>query len=159
MKVKLDVQPDHLEDVAKTRPVLGLAELIWNAVDADANTVSVSYERNKLGGIDRVIVADDGHGIDHTDALTSFSRLGGSWKKTKGTSQREKRALHGQEGKGRFKAFCLGNAIVWSSTYKANGAIKRFRIVGQRPALNQFDVTEAVTSLSLGSIPRWNCST
>ncbi|HMN40975.1 MAG TPA: ATP-binding protein [Phycisphaerales bacterium] len=143
MNVKLDVQPDHLEDVAKTRPILGLAELIWNAVDADANTVSVTYKKNALGGIESVRVADDGHGIEHTDAITSFGRLGGSWKKTQRVSQKQKRALHGQEGKGRFKAFCLGNAIIWTSTYKENGSVKSFRIVGKRPALNQFDVTDA----------------
>ncbi len=146
VKVKVDAKPDFLEGEAKTRPILGLAELIWNSVDADANTVSVTYKRNKLGGIEAITVSDDGHGIEHTDAITCFGSLGGSWKKTKRVSQKLKRALHGQEGKGRFKAFCLGNAVVWNSTYKDNGTPKAFRIVGKRPALDQFDVTEAVKS-------------
>lgn len=142
MKVKVDAKADFLEGEAKTLPILGLAELIWNAVDADANVVSVFYKRNILGGIERVTVADDGHGIEHRDAIISFGSLGGSWKKNNRFSQKQRRVLHGQEGKGRFKAFCLGNAIVWSSTYKDNGTAKSFRIVGKRPALNQFDVTD-----------------
>src|SRR5262245_22845249 len=97
MQVKLDVQPDHLEREAATRPVLGLAELIWNAVDADAKSVVANYKRNELGGIDEITVADDGHGIEHSDAVAFFGRLGGSWKKDKRVSQDEKRLLHGQE--------------------------------------------------------------
>lgn len=143
MQVKLDVQPDHLEREAATRPVLGLAELIWNSVDADAKSVTITYKKNQLGGIEGITVADDGHGIEHTEAVVSFGKLGGSWKKSKKVSQKEKRALHGQEGKGRFKAFCLGNAVAWQSTYKDNGSLKTFRIVGKRPALNKFEVTDA----------------
>lgn len=146
MQVKLDVQPDHLEREAAARPLLGLAELIWNAVDADAKMVVVTYKRNKLGGIDEIIVSDDGHGIEHTDALAFFGRLGGSWKKEKRVSQKEKRVLHGQEGKGRFKAFALGDAVVWHSTYKQNGGLKAFRIIGKRPNLNRFDVSEPKTT-------------
>lgn len=143
VQVKIDVQPDHLEREAATRPVLGLAELIWNSVDADAKTVTITYKKNQLGGIDGITVADDGHGIEHTEAVAFFGKLGGSWKKTKKVSQKEKRALHGQEGKGRFKAFSLGNAVAWQSTYRDNGSLKSFRIVGKRPALNKFEVSDA----------------
>ncbi len=143
MQVQLAVQPDHLEREAATRPVLGLAELIWNAVDADAQTVSITYKRNHLGGTEGIVIADDGHGIEHNDAILYFGKLGGSWKKDRRVSQKEKRLLHGQEGKGRFKAFSLGNRIVWHSTYQqTNGSLKTFRIVGKRPSLNRFDVGE-----------------
>jgi hypothetical protein len=142
MKIILDVQSDHLEEVAKTSPILGLAELIWNAVDAEATTVSITYKRNFAGGIDGVIVADDGHGIEHEEAVRTFRSLGGSWKKSKRVSRNSGRVLHGQEGKGRFKAFCLGNTVLWHSVYKQNGTLKAFRILGKRPALNEFDVGE-----------------
>lgn len=142
MKLKLDVQPDHLEEVAKTRPILGLAELIWNAVDADAQVVQVSFKRNFADGIEGVTVQDDGHGITHEDAKRSFGKLGGSWKKSTRVSKRENRALHGQEGKGRFKAFCIGNIIQWRSVYKDKGGFHKLRIIGRRPELDQFEVTD-----------------
>jgi hypothetical protein len=144
VKIKVDAKPDFLESEAKTRPVLGLAELIWNAVDADADTVSVAYDRNGLGGIEAIKVTDDGHGISHTDAIVGFANLGDSWKKKAQLSKRLNRALHGRDGRGRFKAFCLGNSIVWTSTYEDCGVTKAFRIVGKRPALDRFDVTDAV---------------
>ena len=35
---QVQVQDDHLERIAQTRkPILAIAELIWNAVNADAN--------------------------------------------------------------------------------------------------------------------------
>ena len=35
--IEIQVQDDHLERIAQTRnPILALAELIWNAVNADA---------------------------------------------------------------------------------------------------------------------------
>ncbi|MFI6929940.1 ATP-binding protein [Streptomyces sp. NPDC050287] len=38
-------------------------ELVRNAVDADAEHVVVTLERNDLGGVDRVRVQDDGSGM------------------------------------------------------------------------------------------------
>jgi Histidine kinase-, DNA gyrase B-, and HSP90-like ATPase len=141
VKVKLDVQPDHLEEVAQTRPIVGVAELIWNAVDADAKAVTVAYKKTFTDGIDGITVTDNGHDIEHDDAVTSFGKLGGSWKKAKCVSP-EGRALHGQEGKGRFKAFYLGNTITWNTVYESNGVLKAFRVRGKRPALDEFDVAE-----------------
>jgi hypothetical protein len=38
--VEIQVQNDHLERLAHVRkPILAVAELIWNAVDADADKV------------------------------------------------------------------------------------------------------------------------
>ena len=158
MKLKLDVQPDHLEEVAKTRPLLGLAELIWNAVDADAQTVRVNFNRNFADGIEGMTVQDDGHGITHDEAKRSFGKLGGSWKKAKRFSQRENRALHGQEGKGRFKAFCIGNIIQWRSVYRDKDGFHKLRIIGRRPELDEFEVTDpnATDEIKAGTVVEIN---
>jgi signal transduction histidine kinase len=76
----VEVQDDHLNRISQVRkPVLAVAELIWNAVDADADHVSVFLEDDQLGdGIGAIQVVDDGHGIPHADAEGLFSRLGGS---------------------------------------------------------------------------------
>ncbi len=40
---EIRVQDDHLERIAQTRkPILALAGLIWNAVDADATRIDVT---------------------------------------------------------------------------------------------------------------------
>lgn len=36
--------------------------------------------------------------------------------------------LHGQEGRGRFKAFALGSVVDWKTTYSRDGALFRYDI-------------------------------
>jgi hypothetical protein len=113
----LEVQPDFLEKITRAKPVQALAELIWNALDADASRVSVSLEYNELNTLSAIIVTDDGYGIPRADAPEFFRRLGGSWKKP-GATTTGGRFLHGQEGRGRFKAFALGRVAEWAVVYE-----------------------------------------
>ena len=49
---EIPVQDDHLERIAQTRkPILALAELIWNAVDADATHIDVILVDDDLDGL------------------------------------------------------------------------------------------------------------
>lgn len=52
-------------------PASVVKELIENSLDAGASSVDVEVED---GGIDRVTVADDGHGMDAEDATRAFER-------------------------------------------------------------------------------------
>ena len=56
-----------LQGYLKTPPA-GLCELVWNAFDADAKRVSIEVERNDLGGVEQVIVTDDGDGMNRERA-------------------------------------------------------------------------------------------
>ena len=84
----------------RAQPVAGVTELVWNALDAEADSVSVVIVRNELDGVDFVVVEDDGHGMTHAEVVRDFRRLGGSWKKMRSTSKNGKRPLHGKEGAG-----------------------------------------------------------
>jgi DNA topoisomerase VI subunit B len=77
----VEIQPDFLERQSKAQPVSAVAELIWNSLDADATTVTIDFENDGLGGMAKIVVMDNGHGIPFSDAPTLFRNLGGSWKK------------------------------------------------------------------------------
>ncbi len=113
---KVQVQSDYLNKITRAYPVQALAELIWNSLDADASKVDVSFDY-ELDTLSTIIVRDDGHGIPYADAPELFQNLGGSWKRLGGMSKTEGRFLHGQEGRGRFKALALGRAAEWDVTY------------------------------------------
>jgi hypothetical protein len=103
-QIAIQVDQDHLEKEARTTASKAIAELIWNSLDADADTVSVNLIRNSLGAIEKIEIVDDGHGISVADAKQFFSALGGSWKKIAHSTRGKQRNLHGKEGKGRLTA-------------------------------------------------------
>ena len=141
---QVQVQDDHLERIAQTRkPVLALAELIWNAVDADARRIQVTLIDNDLGGLKAIEVADDGHGIPYDEAEALFSRLGGSWKQSRRYSSEENRILHGKEGRGRFRAFALGRVVDWDvRAADATGVLQRYRISMVRDHLRRVEMSD-----------------
>jgi hypothetical protein len=116
----VEVQPDFLEKITRAKPVPALAELLWNAFDADASRVDISFEYNDLETLGAIVITDDGLGIPRAEAPNYFQRLGGSWKKP-GAQTTSGRFLHGQEGRGRFKAFALGRTAEWAVVYERDG--------------------------------------
>ena len=140
---ELKVEQDHVEGLATIRnPVVGVEELIWNALDADASTVSVATGTNDLGGLSTITVSDDGFGICFDDCSRAFGSLGGSQKKVVPTTP-SGRANHGKLGKGRFKALGVGSSIVWQSRYGDDGNVKQFEVTVRKSALKRYDVTDA----------------
>ncbi len=123
----VEVQPDFLKKITGAKPVQALAELIWNGLDADASEVAVSFDYNELDTLSHVIVRDNGTGIARDKAPEYFRRLGGSWKRP-GAATQGGRFLHGQEGRGRFKAFAIGGYAEWSVVYERDGKTWAYRI-------------------------------
>jgi DNA mismatch repair protein MutL len=54
-----------------TRPASVVSELVENALDADASRIEIAVEN---GGLDRIRVTDDGHGMDEADAALAVER-------------------------------------------------------------------------------------
>lgn len=120
---------DLVTRLARERdPVRAVVELVWNAIDAEADTVRVQVERSDMEAIERVTVEDDGHGITSDEVQATFGRIGGSWKALATRSKNGKRGLHGKLGEGRLRAFALGSRVTWASN-SLNTAGDRERVV------------------------------
>lgn len=124
----VEVQTDFLEKITRANPIQALAELIWNSLDADAVRVEANFEQNELGGMSKIIVRDNGTGMEYERAPELFRSLGGSWKHAGATTKKEGRFLHGQDGRGRFKAFALGRIAEWEVTYCKGNALSTFTV-------------------------------
>ena len=124
----VEVQSDFLEKITRAKPVQALAEFIWNSLDADASSVDVNIEQNELGAMSKIIVRDNGTGMEYEKAPEMFKSLGGSWKRPGATTKKEGRFLHGQDGRGRFKAFALGRIAEWDVTYPKGNALSTFTV-------------------------------
>lgn len=124
----VEVKDDFIERQAKAQPIQALSELVWNSLDADATEVSIELEYDVLGGLSKIFVRDNGHGLPRDEAPDLFRSLGGSWKRTVMQTKTLKRMLHGQEGRGRFKAFALAQTVDWTVVYDKAGTPKKFEI-------------------------------
>lgn len=139
----VEVQEDYLKKITGAKPVQALTELIWNALDADATDVAVSFKYNELDTLSEVVVCDNGRGIPRARAPEFFGRLGGSWKRS-GAQTDGGRFLHGQEGRGRFKAFAIGDKAEWAVVYARGGKTWRYTIVMNATDIRQVTITEEV---------------
>lgn len=139
----VEVQPDFLEKITRARPIPALSELLWNAFDADASRVEVSFEYNDLETLDAIVVTDDGLGIPRAEAPNYFRRLGGSWKKP-GALTAAGRFLHGQEGRGRFKAFALGQTAEWAVVYERDDKLWSYSIKMSSNDIRHVSITDEV---------------
>lgn len=149
----VEIQPDFLERQAKAAPIAAVSELIWNGLDADATEITVDLESDQLGALKRIIVTDNGLGMSHAEAPTFFRNLGGSWKRHGARTKQRNRQLHGQEGRGRFKAFALGSAVDWRCTYARDGKLFQYEITILENEIRQVrigDETEVSESAPTG---------
>jgi hypothetical protein len=152
--IRLDVAPDFVAGLAKLKkPVIGIEELVWNALDADATRADVVLRRGLLGGLDAIVVEDNGHGMAPDERERSFGVLGGSAKRLRHRSPGG-RILHGREGKGRFRAFGLGTRVTWTSRYKENEAVSEWSIKASATNLCAFEFSDpvAATNAKTGTI-------
>ena len=124
--IQISTTNDHLSRVASgTNAIKAVSELIWNSLDAGANNITAVFDTNHLGGLDLIEVRDDGCGINATQVERLFGNLGDSWKRT--TEKFKNRPLHGKKGEGRFKAFSLGESLIWETVYEDDNDHKHYR--------------------------------
>ncbi|MFI8792282.1 ATP-binding protein [Streptomyces sp. NPDC055105] len=139
--ITLTVEQDHVEGVAKLNdPVGAVVELIWNALDADATNVAVGIERDEIGGVSKVTVTDNGHGMSSESVPSHFDKLGGSWKKTALVSMGKRRAMHGRNGQGRVRAFALGQQVRWTTVGQGIDGRIRTVIDAGRSAMRDYAI-------------------
>jgi hypothetical protein len=101
--IYIQAQTDYLDKISKATPIDALAEMIRNALDADATDVRIKSLGNEIS-TDKIGIADNDDRIDYELAIKTFGELGGPWKQKKGYTDHS-RGMHGKEGHGRFKAF------------------------------------------------------
>jgi len=147
--ISVQAKQDFLKSLtANVTPLAAVSELIWNGFDAGAQHVKVILEPNELQGLHAIRVSDDGDGIDRSQLDALFGGLGDSWK---AKNQRYKgRALHGKKGKGRFRAFALGESVEWRTTYLDGKSFKSYTITGRASQMTGFrasPTTDAETAI------------
>ncbi|WP_328357686.1 ATP-binding protein [Streptomyces sp. NBC_00445] len=100
--------------------------------------------------MERVLVVDRGHGMSPDDVQQGFGALGGSWKRATRTTRQQGRRLHGEQGKGRFAAFGIGDVVEWCTVHE-DGPATETRIRAERHNLRRFEITTASAEREKGT--------
>jgi hypothetical protein len=96
-----------------------LSELVANAYDADANTVSIDWKN----GSDRVVVSDDGCGMNVAQLNARFLKAGYKKREHEGlSSPKFNRPFMGRKGIGKLSVFSIARIITVYSKTKDGGA-------------------------------------
>ncbi|RPF71668.1 ATP-binding protein [Aurantiacibacter spongiae] len=141
--LNLQAKQDFLERDAATRdPVRAIAELVWNALDADATSIQVTLERNDLGGLGAIRVVDNGSGISAKSAEHDFGNLGDSWKRDTHRTGLG-RAIHGKEGRGRLRFYSLAQRARWFTTTRSEEGLSSRTLEIHAKSLERCEVVEA----------------
>ncbi len=127
--IQLAAGERDLERYLRSSAARAVAEVIWNSLDADAQTVQVELHRELPGGpVRRVVIIDDGHGIAASDVECAFGVHRDSPKRRTRMSPAG-RPLHGRQGRGRFRTLAVSTEVEWDSVADSGfGELERLRI-------------------------------
>ncbi len=100
-----------------TEPWCAVKELAWNGFDAKALNVEVRVDEGTMGGATRVVVADDGEGIELDVHAETFGRFNDS-------SKKEDVTTHGSHGRGRLSFHRLAERAIWWTNAVGSGPAK-----------------------------------
>ena len=119
--LNIEMTQELFERSIKGSPKDAIKELLWNAYDADAKNIDVSFGYDGLAGaemISDIFVKDNGHGIPFELVSEYFGKYGRS-QKTYSDKSPNGRIYHGKLGQGRYKSLAIGNFVHWKTTYRA----------------------------------------
>ena len=146
--IGIQITPEHFDRSIKGSPREAIKELIWNACDADAKNIEVSFSLGGLTGeeVTDVFVKDDGHGIPYDMVSDYFGKYGSSQKSIADKSPGG-RVYHGKLGQGRYKCLAVSNSVEWETVYSdENGNLSQYEIRISNNARMNVDLSDAVKS-------------
>lgn len=101
-----------------------LCEYIWNGFEANASEINISFTVNKLGGIDTIVIKDNGDGIVYENLEDTFGTFLASNKNSLSLKAKSKN----NKGKGRFSFISFATYAKWITTYKNKSVYWQYSI-------------------------------
>ncbi len=121
-----------------------VAEYIWNGFDAQANCIDIIFTANGIGGIDELIISDNGTGIPFGQLQDKFMPFFESEKELDPKARRTTSAVHGKNGVGRLTFFRFATHAVWHTVFEEDKERYTYSISVSSDSLNNFSETEPV---------------
>lgn len=129
-----------------------IAQYIWNGFDAKATRVDLIYDFSSSGILKKLIIKDNGYGINHNELLSKFEPIFVSEKSGESTNSKHTSTFHGKNGVGRFTFFTFANNATWTTIYNDNGLNFKYNIEISANRLEFFSGLEAIPDMTNDSV-------
>ena len=129
-----------------------IAQYIWNGFDAKATRVDLIYDFSSGGILKKLIIKDNGYGINHNELLAKFEPIFVSEKSDESANNKHTSTYHGKNGVGRFTFFTFANNAIWTTVYKDNNLNFKYNIEISSNRLEFFSGLETIPNKTNDSI-------
>lgn len=120
-----------------------ICELIWNGFDAKATKVNISFNSNEVDKIERLIISDNGEGINYSNLSSTFGRFLDSVKRD---SFQRSSYNRGKKGKGRFSFSTFAGKATWHTIYEHESKFYEYDIIISKNRKDEYeDVNKKVS--------------
>lgn len=126
-----------------------ICEYVWNGLEANATTITITHQDNELQGVAEVIITDNGSGICYDTLPDTFGAFLASQKNALSLQIKSK----ANQGKGRFAGFSFAENIKWDTVCENNGNRVRYSISVYSANKNEYEISEAIpTDAATGTV-------
>lgn len=129
-----------------------IVEYVWNGFDANAKKIDIVTEKNELDAITKILIKDDGFGIDYNELENKFGPAYVSEKK--GKTDAEFLNIKGKKGVGRYSFYEIASSASWETTFKSADSKNKTYIVNIKAndLVNYIPTEPKETSSNTGTI-------
>lgn len=137
MKNKANISDSSIESAGLPKDYKqAVAELIWNGYDAKATKINISFESNEVDHITKLVIADNGQGIEFENLSQTFGKFLDSIKRN---SFQRSSYNRGKKGKGRFAFSTFAGKATWHTVYKKDDKFLEYDIIISKTKKDEFD--------------------
>ncbi len=115
-----------------------ITEYIWNGFDANATKVEVEFQRSESGKIRKIVISDNGGGIEKEELLKKFKPFYETEKELVWEANKNHSVPHGRSGVGRLTFFKFATRAKWMTVYERKGAHFEYEILIDENNLHKF---------------------
>jgi hypothetical protein len=112
------IATEHLGSLKYSSTTKAIRELVANALDAEATIVKIEFKENKLGGIESIVISDNGRGISPVELQERFVFVG-----VEPNEARSAVSL-GRFGVGRLAVHRVGSLSEWTTVSQLDHATR-----------------------------------
>ena len=141
MKRKVEIGTDGIKKLLRNISInKAITEYIWNGIDAGADKIEVTVDF-KAGILKRLLIKDNGTGIDYNFLKNKFIPFHESEKINLKNDNQNHSSPHGKKGIGRLTFHKFSHRAKWTTIYESGNKHLQYNILMNEKDLNEYETS------------------